>query len=75
MLKLFTFHAHLAVFVILTFEFLSIFFLQNVTISLNIYRGIKNLLEAYHCPELIKVQIRTSVLFLVTNKYLCLFSV
>ncbi|XP_005804231.1 leucine-rich PPR motif-containing protein, mitochondrial [Xiphophorus maculatus] len=27
---------------------------QNVTISLNIYRGIKNLLEAYHCPELIK---------------------
>uniref|UniRef100_A0A3B5M2Q6 Leucine-rich pentatricopeptide repeat containing n=1 Tax=Xiphophorus couchianus TaxID=32473 RepID=A0A3B5M2Q6_9TELE len=61
MLKLFTFHAHLAVFVILTFEFLSIFFLQNVTISLNIYRGIKNLLEAYHCPELIKVQIRTHI--------------
>uniref|UniRef100_A0A3B5M2R1 Leucine-rich pentatricopeptide repeat containing n=1 Tax=Xiphophorus couchianus TaxID=32473 RepID=A0A3B5M2R1_9TELE len=28
--------------------------LHNVTISLNIYRGIKNLLEAYHCPELIK---------------------
>ncbi|PWA25954.1 hypothetical protein CCH79_00001841 [Gambusia affinis] len=27
---------------------------QNVAISLNIYRGIKNLLEAYHCPELIK---------------------
>ncbi|KAM4730439.1 leucine-rich PPR motif-containing protein, mitochondrial [Anableps anableps] len=27
---------------------------QNVTISLNIYRGIKNLLESYHCPELIK---------------------
>ncbi|XP_054885864.1 leucine-rich PPR motif-containing protein, mitochondrial [Poeciliopsis prolifica] len=27
---------------------------QNVTISPNIYRRIKNLLESYHCPELIK---------------------
>ncbi|XP_015233698.1 PREDICTED: leucine-rich PPR motif-containing protein, mitochondrial [Cyprinodon variegatus] len=27
---------------------------RNITISLNIYRGIKNLLESYHCPELIK---------------------
>ncbi|XP_045925978.1 leucine-rich PPR motif-containing protein, mitochondrial [Micropterus dolomieu] len=27
---------------------------QNVTISGNIYRGIKNLLESYHVPELIK---------------------
>lgn len=30
--------------------------LQNIVISLNIYRGIKNLLESYSCPELIKVQ-------------------
>ncbi|KAK9541331.1 hypothetical protein VZT92_001384 [Zoarces viviparus] len=27
---------------------------QNVTISVNIYRGIKNLLESYNLPELIK---------------------
>ncbi|XP_054455932.1 leucine-rich PPR motif-containing protein, mitochondrial [Anoplopoma fimbria] len=27
---------------------------QNITISGNIYRGIKNLLESYHVPELIK---------------------
>lgn len=27
---------------------------QNIKISLNIYRGIKNLLESYSCPELIK---------------------
>ncbi|XP_040905893.1 leucine-rich PPR motif-containing protein, mitochondrial [Toxotes jaculatrix] len=27
---------------------------QNITISLNIYRGIRNLLESYHVPELIK---------------------
>uniref|UniRef100_H2LIH1 PROP1-like PPR domain-containing protein n=1 Tax=Oryzias latipes TaxID=8090 RepID=H2LIH1_ORYLA len=27
---------------------------QNITIPLNIYRGIKNLLESYHAPELIK---------------------
>ncbi|XP_029926241.1 leucine-rich PPR motif-containing protein, mitochondrial [Myripristis murdjan] len=27
---------------------------QNVTISVNIYRGIRNLLDSYHVPELIK---------------------
>ncbi|XP_049456394.1 leucine-rich PPR motif-containing protein, mitochondrial [Epinephelus fuscoguttatus] len=27
---------------------------QNITIPLNIYRGIRNLLESYHMPELIK---------------------
>ncbi|XP_024152765.1 leucine-rich PPR motif-containing protein, mitochondrial [Oryzias melastigma] len=27
---------------------------QNITIPLNIYRGIKNLLESYHAPELVK---------------------
>ncbi|XP_069000477.1 leucine-rich PPR motif-containing protein, mitochondrial [Embiotoca jacksoni] len=27
---------------------------QNVTISVNIFRGIRNLLESYHTPELIK---------------------
>ncbi|XP_071336267.1 leucine-rich PPR motif-containing protein, mitochondrial [Trachinotus anak] len=27
---------------------------QNITISLNIYRGIRNLLESYHIPELSK---------------------
>ncbi|XP_056251178.1 leucine-rich PPR motif-containing protein, mitochondrial [Seriola aureovittata] len=27
---------------------------QNITISLNIYRGIRNLLQSYHIPELIK---------------------
>uniref|UniRef100_H2LIH3 PROP1-like PPR domain-containing protein n=1 Tax=Oryzias latipes TaxID=8090 RepID=H2LIH3_ORYLA len=39
----------------LTTSFLSPFFSeQNITIPLNIYRGIKNLLESYHAPELIK---------------------
>uniref|UniRef100_A0A667YIG4 Leucine rich pentatricopeptide repeat containing n=1 Tax=Myripristis murdjan TaxID=586833 RepID=A0A667YIG4_9TELE len=28
---------------------------QNVTISVNIYRGIRNLLDSYHVPELIKM--------------------
>ncbi|KAM9726781.1 leucine-rich PPR motif-containing protein, mitochondrial [Menidia menidia] len=36
---------------------------QNVTISLNIFRGIKNLLEAQHVPELIK-----DVIVLVDSK-------
>ncbi|XP_039995324.1 leucine-rich PPR motif-containing protein, mitochondrial [Xiphias gladius] len=27
---------------------------QNITVSVNIYRGIRNLLESYHVPELIK---------------------
>uniref|UniRef100_A0A8D0D7B0 Leucine rich pentatricopeptide repeat containing n=1 Tax=Sander lucioperca TaxID=283035 RepID=A0A8D0D7B0_SANLU len=31
---------------------------QNITISGNIYRGIKNLLESYHVPELTKVKAR-----------------
>lgn len=31
--------------------------LQNITIPGNIYKGIRNLLESYHIPELIKVQI------------------
>lgn len=30
-------------------------FAQNVKISENIYRGIRNLLDSYHVPELIKV--------------------
>lgn len=30
-------------------------FAQNVKIPENIYRGIRNLLDSYHVPELIKV--------------------
>uniref|UniRef100_A0AAQ5Z8N9 PROP1-like PPR domain-containing protein n=1 Tax=Amphiprion ocellaris TaxID=80972 RepID=A0AAQ5Z8N9_AMPOC len=29
---------------------------QNITISMNLFRGIKNILVSYHIPELIKVQ-------------------
>uniref|UniRef100_A0A3P9IAJ2 Leucine-rich pentatricopeptide repeat containing n=1 Tax=Oryzias latipes TaxID=8090 RepID=A0A3P9IAJ2_ORYLA len=35
-------------------SFLNKLHTQNITIPLNIYRGIKNLLESYHAPELIK---------------------
>uniref|UniRef100_A0A7N8X812 Leucine rich pentatricopeptide repeat containing n=1 Tax=Mastacembelus armatus TaxID=205130 RepID=A0A7N8X812_9TELE len=39
---------------------------QNITISVNICRGIRNLLESHHVPELIKVQtLPTSVLLLL----------
>lgn len=29
--------------------------MQNITIPVSIYRGIRNLLDSYHVPELIKV--------------------
>ncbi|XP_069549086.1 leucine-rich PPR motif-containing protein, mitochondrial [Brachyistius frenatus] len=35
-------------------SFLNQLHAQNVTISVNIFRGIRNLLESYHAPELIK---------------------
>lgn len=31
--------------------------LQNIFITASIYKGIRNLLESYHVPELNKVQI------------------
>lgn len=37
------------------FFFSSFPFSQNVKIPENIYRGIRNLLDSYHVPELIKV--------------------
>lgn len=33
-------------------------FAQNVKIPENIYRGIRNLLDSYHVPELIKVCVK-----------------
>lgn len=48
--------------------------LQNITIPVNIYKGIRNLLESYHIPELIKVQILldlTQILFFL-SPYVCL---
>lgn len=39
----------------LFFCFSSFPFAQNVKIPENIYRGIRNLLDSYHVPELIKV--------------------
>lgn len=45
-------------------DFLPFVSLQNITISGNIYRGIRNLLESCQVPELIKVQSLTSSLSL-----------
>lgn len=48
--------------------------LQNICITASIYKGIRNLLESYHVPELIKVQILfdvTEILFLPSS-YVCL---
>lgn len=51
--------------------------LQNITIPVNIYKGIRNLLESYHIPELIKVQILvdlTEILFSLSS-CVCLIQV
>lgn len=45
---------------------------QNITIPVNIYKGIRNLLESYHIPELVKVQSLldlTEILFLLSSSF------
>lgn len=45
---------------------------QNITIPVNIYKGIRNLLDSYHTPELIKVQSLsdlTEILFLLSSLF------
>ena len=53
-------------------DFLLVGSLQNITISQNIFRGIRNLLDSYHVPELIKVQSRSDTIRIFQIKYLLL---
>lgn len=43
-------------------DFLLVGSLQKIMISQSIYRGIRNLLESYHVPELIKVQSHSDII-------------
>lgn len=47
---------------------------QNICITASIYKGIRNLLESYHVPELVKVQILFDVTEIpfVLSSYVCL---
>lgn len=48
--------------------------IQDIFITVSIYKGIRNLLESYHVPELSKVQIlsRLTEIPFVFNSYVCL---